>query len=127
MQYLRTAASVSLICIAAVGLQACGSSSGSSASDTETLETFLADEVAAKNKGSKLTNVVCVSRAENEYRCSADFKASLAWAKESIGSIDTSYFSDADWKVLRESKSGPIAYDVSVDPNDGSYVAVPVS
>ena len=46
-------------------------------------------------------------------------------AEEAMGSIDTSDFKAADWRVIREQNSGPIALSVDVDPEDGSFVYAP--
>jgi hypothetical protein len=82
----------------------------------------LAASVAKQEKDGTLRHVVCVARAEHEYRCVGDFTPSLASIKRSVAGMDTSDFTDADWKVLANQDAGPLALDVTV-ADDGTWVA----
>ncbi len=109
-----------------LGAVGCGVSA-SGGTDQADLEVGLSEQVAANNYGSTFTDVTCVQRSDNEYRCIGQYRASLAEVKAFAGADPSAdYMTDGDWQVVIEQRSGPVTYDVIIDPTDGSYIFTPV-
>lgn len=104
-----------------VGLVGCGSSGDSVT--PETVERDLPAAIAESSAGSDLRDIQCIAKTDLEYLCRGEFEASMAFAKESMGSIDTSNFRSRDWQVIIEQNSGPVSYTITVDPDTGEWIA----
>lgn len=112
---------VGVALVIAALLAGCGGS-GVTAAD---LEQQLSD-IIHKRDGSTLEHATCVKHDGNTFRCSGDLRASRKAAENAVGSIDTSDWTERDWRVIERDNSGPLTLDVTVG-DDGRWVSAPVN
>jgi hypothetical protein len=114
---IRLGLSVSSVAVLVL-LTGCGSSGDATEQDVATSLTRAVDH----DSGGRLTAVKCVKRDDRVYRCVGKFRMSQAGVEASMKDIDTTGFTDADWRVLVDQNSGPVSYEVTVDQDGESYI-----
>ena len=87
------------------------------------LEVSLPRDFRANGAGT-LRDVRCVRRDEQTFRCSGDYKASKQALEDELAGVDTTGLRDADWRALRDQRSGLVTLRVDLY-DDGTYVYTP--
>ena len=106
-------------------LVGCGDDAGDTGLTADTLEQDIAAQIRERNNGSTITEVRCVAESDNQFVCQGQFHASRAYAERTMRAIDTSDFRAVDWDVIIQQYSGPVSYDVTIDPDTDEFVATP--
>src|SRR6201999_1453059 len=88
--------------------------------DPDQLANDLAGNIRDSDVG-ELSDADCIERGENVYRCIGNFTPSLAIIREQNGpALDQLDAGTID--ELRDAGSGPTTWEVTVDPEDGTFI-----
>lgn len=115
-------ASITVIVIYAAILGAFGDTGGGGGGSGSVDAAYLEEDLPAaflSNSQGDLSNVECIESGDNDYRCLADYEPTESEIREQNRGIE---LTPPDIATLKEQQTGRVTLDVTVDPDDGSYI-----